>query len=278
MPRKSLPMRRRRHRRRAFTLLEIVLGMAIFFGSLAIFSQILWNGSRAAVQSQLRSQALVRCEAKLGEVVAGAMPFQSQQNQSFSSDPADEGWSWTVEIQPTSHPSLNNVVVEVEHLGNSPMSQASVRLHRWMRDPAQMALVAMEAARQDQENKEKAEEAKAEAEQQQQAADQSNNTGTTTKVRRGVNGGPNGGGGKGGGGPKGGGGGPKGGGGGNGGPKGGGGGPKGGGGLPPGFPPGLLPPGFDPNNIPPGIFDNLPPGLIPPGFLPPGGNPKGKRQ
>lgn len=291
MPRTSLPLRRRRcHPRRAFTLLEIVLGMAIFFGSLAIFSQILWNGSRAAVQSQLRSQALVRCEAKLGEVVAGAVPFQSQKNQTFSSDPADVGWNWSVEVQPTSHPNLNNVVVEVEHAGNSGLSQASVRLHRWMRDPAQLALVAMEAAKQDEENKEKAEEAKAEAERQ-QSESQANggNSSSQGKTKRGVgdpfgggnpkgggNGGPKGGGN---GGPKGGGngGGPKGGGNGGGGPKGGGGGgPKGGGGgLPPGFPPGGLPPGIDPNilnNLPPGL---IPPGLIPPGGFPSGGNPKG---
>ncbi|HET6425141.1 MAG TPA: hypothetical protein VFG20_15750 [Planctomycetaceae bacterium] len=188
-PTSPLLRRHRPHRRRAFTLLEIVLGMAIFFGSLAIFSQILWNGSRAAVQSQLRSQALVRCEAKLGEVVAGALPFQSQANQTFSSEPADVGWTWSVEIQPTNHPNLNNVVVEVEHVGNSGLSQAAVRLHRWMRDPAQLALVAMEAAKQDELNKQKAEEAKAEAERQKEEAKTNGSDSTKKPSRRGV--GPN---------------------------------------------------------------------------------------
>lgn len=293
------PVRSRKPRlsRQGFTLLEIVLGMAIFFGSLAIFSQILWNGSRAAVQGQLRAQALVRCEAKLGEVVAGATPFQTQQNQSFSSDPIDDGWNWTVEIEPTDHPNLNAVVVTVDHAGNSDLANASVQLRRWMRDPAQMALVAQEAAVQAKENEEKKEEAAAVAANEAAEASGKGKSGNssptgTGKTDKGFGagnvgggtgkgggpgggaggpgggGGPKGGGGGPGGGPKGGGGGPKGGGGG-GGPQGGGGGPQGGGGngLPPGFPP-----NFPPDLIPPGGF---PPGLFPPGFFPPGSTPKG---
>ncbi|MDP1796499.1 MAG: prepilin-type N-terminal cleavage/methylation domain-containing protein [Planctomycetaceae bacterium] len=160
MQRRPLRLRPHGSGNRGFTLLEIVLGMAIFFGSLAIFSQILWSGSQAAVQGQLRSQALVRCEAKLGEVVAGAMPFQTQQNQAFSSDAIDQDWSWSVDVEPTNHPNLNAVVVTVSHTGNSPLSNAEVQLRRWMRDPAQMALVAQEAAQQEQENKDKEEQAK----------------------------------------------------------------------------------------------------------------------
>lgn len=250
--------------RRGFTLLEIVLGMAIFFGALAIFSQILWNGSRAAVQGQLRSQALVRCEAKLGEVVAGATPFQSQQNQAFSSDTIDDGWNWSVEIEPTDFPNLNAVVVTVDHTGNSDLANVSVQLRRWMRDPAQMALVAEEAALQEQENKERAEEAKTLAEEQKKEAEKSAGQGGINnpqgKTRRGDNQGK--------GNPKG----P-----GNGNPKGNPNGP--GDGIPKGNPkgPNGTPKGLPPN-LPPGFPPNFPPEwipLIPPEFLPKG-TPKGR--
>lgn len=229
--------------------------MAIFFGAMAIFSQILWSGTQAAVQGQLRSQALVRCEAKLGEVVAGATAFQTLQNQPFSSESIDDGWSWSVEIEPTDHPNLNAVVVTVDHTGNTALANASVQLRRWMRDPAQMALVAQEAALQEQENKEKAEEAKtlAEAEKAEadQAASDSGIKGGGKNRRGGEKNGPRG---PGDGNPKGpGDGNPKGPGDGN--PKGN---PKG---NPPGLPPGL-PPGF-PKELPP----NFPKEWIP--FLPP---------
>lgn len=273
--------RLKQHRRyvrnqRGFTLLEIVLGMAIFFGAMAVLSQILWNGSRAAVQGQLRSQGLVRCEAKLGEVIAGAVAFQSQQNQAFSSEPEDNGWTWSVEIEPTNHPNLNAVVVTVDHAGNSALSNASVQLRRWMRDPAQMALVAQEAAQQAQELQEQKEEAKAEQERLKEES-KTETTGTTKTTDRSklFGGGPKGGNGPGGGkgnGPGGGGNGP---GGGKGGGKGGGGngGGKGGGngGGPPNLPPGF-PANFPPELIPPGGF---PPGIFPPGGFPPGGFPPG---
>ena len=62
----------RNQHRPGLTLLEIVLSLAIFFGALAILSQLSWNGARAAVQARLKTQAIIRCEAKLAEVLAGA--------------------------------------------------------------------------------------------------------------------------------------------------------------------------------------------------------------
>lgn len=129
-----------------FTLLEVVLGLAIFFGSLAILSQIIWNGTQAAVQSRLRGQALIRCEAKLAEVVAGVVPMQNTQGQSFSSDPIDDGWTWSVAVEPTKFPSLMLVHVTAEHTGRTNLAHATQTLHRWMRDPVELQAVADEVA------------------------------------------------------------------------------------------------------------------------------------
>ena len=57
--------------RTGLTLLEIVLAIAIFFGSMAALSQLAWNGTRASVQARLKSQATIRCDAKLNEVLTG---------------------------------------------------------------------------------------------------------------------------------------------------------------------------------------------------------------
>lgn len=116
------------------TLLEVVLSMAILFGSLAVLSQLAWNGSRAAVQGQLKTQAVLRCEALLAEVVAGAVPLQSTSNVAFSDDPR---WTWSLAVGETSFPELMLVEVTVAHAsGSSPLSHVSHTLRRWMRDPA----------------------------------------------------------------------------------------------------------------------------------------------
>ena len=45
--------------RGGLTLLEILLAVAIFFGSLVVLSQLAWNGTRAAVQARLKTQAII---------------------------------------------------------------------------------------------------------------------------------------------------------------------------------------------------------------------------
>src|SRR2546425_7335081 len=47
---------------RGLTLLEVLLSLALFLGALAVISQLWYSGVRASVQSQLRTQAVLRCE------------------------------------------------------------------------------------------------------------------------------------------------------------------------------------------------------------------------
>src|SRR5512134_2043342 len=61
--------------RRGLTLIEVLLSLGLFLGAVTVLSQLWWNGVRASVQSQLRTQAILRCESKMNEVVAGAEPL-----------------------------------------------------------------------------------------------------------------------------------------------------------------------------------------------------------
>jgi type II secretion system protein I len=117
---------------RGMTLLEVVLAMAIFVGSLAVMSQLVWNGSRAAVQSQLQTQALVRCEAKLAEIVVGASPLQAGSGTYTD----NTNWSFSVTTESTQYPELMVVEVTVMHTGGSSLGNVTQTLRRWMRDPA----------------------------------------------------------------------------------------------------------------------------------------------
>lgn len=116
-----------------FTLLEVILALTIFFGALTVLSQLAWNGSRAAVQARLKTQAIVRCEAKLAEVLAGAEALQPKTRVPF---PDDSQWTYSVSIAESQFPDLLQLQVTVAHTGNSSLASAEFSLWRWMRDPS----------------------------------------------------------------------------------------------------------------------------------------------
>lgn len=115
------------------TLLEILLSLAIFFGALAALSQLVWNGSRAAIQARLKTQAIILCESKLAEVVSGAETLQPKSRVPF---PDNTAWSYSITISETSYPDLLQVDVMVSHSGGNRLGNVEFNLRRWMRDPA----------------------------------------------------------------------------------------------------------------------------------------------
>ena len=115
------------------TLLEIILALTIFFGAMAALSQLAWNGSRAAVQARLRTQAIIRCEAKLAEVIAGAEALQPKTRVSFSDNAQ---WTYSITVAESQYPDLMQVQVTVAHTGNSRLANVEFSLSRWMRDPS----------------------------------------------------------------------------------------------------------------------------------------------
>jgi general secretion pathway protein I len=125
--------RRRRQHATGFTLLEVVLALTIFFGSIAVLSQINWNGTRAAVQSRLKAQATLLCESKLQEVLVGAEPLSDQSNVAFEDD---SNWTWSLTSTATSLPDLIMVEVTVSRDVPGGLGSVSQSLRRWMRDPS----------------------------------------------------------------------------------------------------------------------------------------------
>ena len=138
--RKPLPLSRvkynpdfSRDSRRGLTLLEIILALTIFFGAMAALSQLAWSGSRAAIQARLKTQAIVRCEAKLAEVLAGIEALGPKSNVAF---PDDSKWTYSVSIGDSPFPDLLQVQVTVDHTGNNRLANVQFSLNRWMRDPS----------------------------------------------------------------------------------------------------------------------------------------------
>ena len=118
--------------RGGFTLFEVLLSLGLFLGTLAVLSQLWYGGVRASVQSRLRTQAIFRCESKLSEVVAGAIPLEAASETPFEDDVS---WTWNMQVLPGPHADVMLVVVNVAHPGQGGLSSSSHQLSRLIRDP-----------------------------------------------------------------------------------------------------------------------------------------------
>lgn len=114
------------------TLFEVVLALAIFLGALASISQILRNGSKANIQARMASEATLRCETQMNELVAGSLPLETVSRAAFEDDP---NWTWSVVISDTEIPDLLEIQVTVEHINSRSDVDRSFQLTRLMRDP-----------------------------------------------------------------------------------------------------------------------------------------------
>ncbi len=119
-------------KKRGITLFEVVLALAIFLGAVAVIGQVLQNGSRAATQAQLSSDAVIRCERRMNEVLAGVLPLSSEQKAPFEDDP---NWQWSLNVVDSGIPYLLETEMVVEHLDSGGRINNTFRLTRLMRDP-----------------------------------------------------------------------------------------------------------------------------------------------
>lgn len=117
---------------RGLTLFEVLLSLSIFMGAMVVLSQLWYGGVRASVQTQLRTQAILRCESKLNEVVAGILPLQSVGDTPFEDDST---WTWNLQVTPGPHADVWLVVVNVSHPGQGGLSSSGHQLTRLIRDP-----------------------------------------------------------------------------------------------------------------------------------------------
>jgi general secretion pathway protein I len=127
---------RRKHsrpsRRRGMTLLEVFIALAIFIGALAVITQIISTGTRAAVQAQLQSDAVLRAETVIAEAVSGVIPLQAVSKQAFSDDTE---WVWSLTVDEGTQIDTLQLTATIEHTLPTGRTNASVTLTRLIRDP-----------------------------------------------------------------------------------------------------------------------------------------------
>ena len=121
-------------KRDGITLLEVLISVAIFLGALTAIMQLLNIGQESEVSARLQSEAVLRCDSKMAEIVAGVEEAVSSVDQSFDDDEIDS-WKWSADVTSGSATGLLMVTVTVEHLTDGKNSNAGFTLTRYMRDP-----------------------------------------------------------------------------------------------------------------------------------------------
>jgi len=126
--------------RNGFTLLEVILALAILAGALAVLGEV----SRLALQNASAARDLARAqllaESKLAEIESGITAPEAVENAAFdtssaSLDPAEPAWLYSISTQSTDEEGLISVRVTVTR--DLPVGQHPVKfsLVRWLPDP-----------------------------------------------------------------------------------------------------------------------------------------------
>jgi general secretion pathway protein I len=119
--------------RRGFSLMEVLVALAIFLLAFAGISRLVTFASDRALDVKLQSQATQLCQTKLAEVVAGAVPLSSQADVSLDEDPS---WTWSLDAEQGSVPGLWNVTVKVKRQQSSG-AHLEASLSQMVLDPSQ---------------------------------------------------------------------------------------------------------------------------------------------
>lgn len=120
--------------RSGLSLLEIIISVAIFMASLAAIMEGLQIGRRSELSARLQSEAVLRCETVMGEILSGVKEAASAQGNPFDDDETGN-WEWTAEVTEAGTTGLLQVTVLVEHRPGGEEPNAAFTLVRFMRDP-----------------------------------------------------------------------------------------------------------------------------------------------
>lgn len=121
-------------KRSGLTLLEVLVSVAIFLGALTAIMQLLNTGQQAEIAARLESEAVLRCDGKMAEIVAGVEEAVSSADGIFPDDETGN-WKWAADVTTGNATGLLMVTVTVEHLPDGKNPNAAFTLTRYLRDP-----------------------------------------------------------------------------------------------------------------------------------------------
>ncbi len=124
-----------RRTRRAFSLLEVILALAILTGAIAVLGELARQGVENARQVRDLSQAQLLCESVLAEVAAGLISAEAVQGVAMETDDPDHLWLYDIEVQTVDEEGLLALRVTVRQDTTTDSRPVACSLVRWLIDP-----------------------------------------------------------------------------------------------------------------------------------------------
>lgn len=121
--------------RKGFTLLEVILALTIFVGSIAVLSRLIIVGVENAEMADWQSQAWLIAESRWAEIESGVRSLSDS-----GPFPVDEmpGWEWTFQLESMSMPALYRVTLAVRKQEQGPIPGPSIELSRFLFDDSSL--------------------------------------------------------------------------------------------------------------------------------------------
>lgn len=115
-----------------FTLLEVVIAVAVLLGAITALFQLINVGHRSSIQSKLRSDAVLIAETKMNEAVGGIIEMQSSSEEELEDYP---GWLWSLTVDDAGLDGLLQVTVTVRRDTTDVSAEHEYSMTRLLRDP-----------------------------------------------------------------------------------------------------------------------------------------------
>jgi general secretion pathway protein I len=133
--------RNRTGKKAGFTLLEVILALAILAGSIAVLGEASRMALRNAGLARDMAHAQMLCESVLAQIVIGVTPAESTDKTPFdetitdSVEPDEAPWVYTIEVGDTDEPGLISARVTVTRDMPPERHPVQFSLVRWLPDP-----------------------------------------------------------------------------------------------------------------------------------------------
>ncbi len=123
-----------RRTNRGFTLLEIIISLAILAGALASLGEVMRLADRSASTAEDETQAQILAASIMDELAAGSRELTAVQQSPLNSTD-DPPWLYTIATEQTQYDELITVRVRVEQQLEARLQPAQFELVRWMPNP-----------------------------------------------------------------------------------------------------------------------------------------------
>lgn len=129
----------------AFTLLEVILALAILGGSVAVLGEIMSLADERGARAAAEAKAQMHAQNVMDQLLSGALELADAQQEPITSID-DVRWLYSVTLLSGQVPEVQQVLVTVEQDLEAKFQPAKFQLVRWVLLPTESSTLGMEGA------------------------------------------------------------------------------------------------------------------------------------